>query len=489
MPSQIFKSRDKTFNGRRVPLNVIIDDGFTRRSVSLSIKSGSSLRDITSALPLDVQFKQHEELGSWVTAINNLNERNGFGWQFYVHDGSKLGLPYVHSTDGPAFLGLDNIRIDRPTNLEWRYEYYVDDITVPEHLKTAENYTQIPESLRARAGCSGRGIKLGEGVVVSEFNVLSSEEINNEKEKVTVNSNSYIFEQMKLQQKASPIACETTNLLYGCSSNSGTSYNVCYQYLPFTLNMNDLGSKQDKSLVPMIIKSTTLNAVVNASNTLNNRINENHLMKLTDSPLQSNQTRIITERDEECVQSTIIREDRISLKLASLSPLISSIKEKYAAIKKRITYSLNEMLPHLLSVQLFVDNRIKQISSTFKDARQKVSSATNKIIRGVHWRWMRATNNSKTKSTEASKVDVNNVSKRRTFLSDISMRAQGLIQTIRYSFNNYYFVPVESKTLNNCPAFELTSNRYKFGATYPHLLKAVCAVLLLVALCFVVLNR
>jgi len=148
-----------------VKLNVIVDDGFTKRSVSVSVKEGSTLKEAMSLLPFELQFKQHSQFGAWITAIDKVYEKDGFGWQFYIYDGINFGLPYTTTLDGPAFLGLDNIRIFKPFNLEWRYEFYTEDINVPESIKT-------------RCAKCAKGItRITKDMIFDEIYLLSPEDI------------------------------------------------------------------------------------------------------------------------------------------------------------------------------------------------------------------------------------------------------------------------------------------------------------------------
>lgn len=380
MPSQIFRSRNKTAERNQVPLNVIIDDGFTRRSLSVSIERGSSLRDIASVLPLDVQLRQHAEFGSWVTSINNLNEQNGFGWQFYIHDGAKSGLPYVRSSEGPAFLGLDNLRIDKPTNLEWKYEYYVDDITVPEHL-------------RIRGGCSGKAIKLGAGALFSEFSVLSSEEINNAKE-IEVNPHCTFIQSQAAREVMYNGDSSTENFSYSSSETGSGTLAVCCQYAPFATydNLREDAEERPAEVLGVLgpLPSPNASVAIDEQARTISRISE-----LTDKHLPI-QTSLYLKTEK---KHPISLEKNISkLKLiGGLSKYLALLAQTmtYRKIKQRVMSALDKSIKNILKVKDTVrdkvKNRVKEITTQMtasiqmktKTIKEKISSKVVKMYQKI----------------------------------------------------------------------------------------------------------
>lgn len=121
-----------------VLLDVAVESSINKKSFSLFVPKGASLLEATQLLP-NLKIKEHA-LGKWVTALEEIEERNDFGWQFYI----KGGLPYVKTNNGPAFLSIENIKIDHPISVVWKYENYTQDIV-----------------FSRGGGCSGKGIDIG----------------------------------------------------------------------------------------------------------------------------------------------------------------------------------------------------------------------------------------------------------------------------------------------------------------------------------------
>lgn len=161
--------------GGIVRLNVMIEDKARPKVFSVDVRAGTNLLEAMAALPVSVRLAMHEKFGKWVTEIDGLKERKGWGWQFYITE----GLPYVATEKGVAFLGLENIRVDRPLEVKWKYENYTEDLKVDDVLGSspAAGDGTIAWSVGGRAlKCKGGVLLPNNKETFSQYNVFIGEQ-------------------------------------------------------------------------------------------------------------------------------------------------------------------------------------------------------------------------------------------------------------------------------------------------------------------------
>jgi hypothetical protein len=158
----------------KVKLDFIIPIGERKERFSLYVPKDSTLLEAIKTLPIDIQLEFHKQFGTWIKGMGELGEtKEGYGWQFYIQQGAKEGLPvFITKSSEAKFPGLDNLIIDKSATIEFKYENYTTDITVP--------------------GCSGAFIQIGEKFLVSECDLFSADSQERTPE-LKLNNTTYSF--------------------------------------------------------------------------------------------------------------------------------------------------------------------------------------------------------------------------------------------------------------------------------------------------------
>jgi len=197
----------------KVKVDFILNSGERKKKLSVLIPKNSSLLEATLALPIKIQTSYHKQFGAEIKGFEDLNENSeGFGWQFYIKEGSEKGLPFIITEKNePKFPGAENIKVDKSVTIEWKYECYKEDIKV--------------------GGCAGAFIKLGEQFSISKCQLFSVDQIEENK-----NYTSNISPYFKTSPTASDIINPKTTHFQSSkfidfNTDSGKNINIISQFL------------------------------------------------------------------------------------------------------------------------------------------------------------------------------------------------------------------------------------------------------------------